>query len=115
MIRRGLDSFFFTIVSFHEEVQGWNAYLNRARDQDGVLRAYAMFQGILTRFARAQVVPYDHDAVEKFEALKRQRLRIGTMDLRIAAIALSNGMTLLSRNLADFRQVPGLVVEDWTA
>jgi predicted nucleic acid-binding protein len=44
-----------------------------------------------------------------------EKVRIGTMDLRIASIALANGFTLLTRNLVDFQQVPGLKVEDWTA
>jgi tRNA(fMet)-specific endonuclease VapC len=43
------------------------------------------------------------------------KIRIGTMDLRIAAIALTHGATLLSRNLVDFKRVPELEVEDWTA
>jgi tRNA(fMet)-specific endonuclease VapC len=40
---------------------------------------------------------------------------MGTMDLKITAMVLLREATLLSRNLADFGQVPGLQVEDWTA
>jgi tRNA(fMet)-specific endonuclease VapC len=36
------------------------------------------------------------------------------MDLRIASIVMANRATLLSRNLVDFRRVPGLDVQDWT-
>jgi tRNA(fMet)-specific endonuclease VapC len=36
------------------------------------------------------------------------------MDLKIAAIALANQATLISRNVNDFRRVPGLDVQDWT-
>jgi len=40
-------------------------------------------------------------------------VRIGTMDLKIASIALDHEATLLSANLRDFEQIPGLHVEDW--
>jgi tRNA(fMet)-specific endonuclease VapC len=50
----------------------------------------------------------------QFETLRRQRVRIGTVDLRIASIALARGFTVLTRNLVDFERVPGLAAEDWT-
>jgi tRNA(fMet)-specific endonuclease VapC len=49
-----------------------------------------------------------------FDQLKSAKIRIGTMDLRIAAIALSRNLTVLTRNLSDFGKVPGLRIEDWT-
>lgn len=60
------------------------------------------------------LLPFGDKSLVEYEALKRQRIRIGTSDLRIAAIALVHGATVLTRNLRDFRQVPGLVAEDWT-
>jgi tRNA(fMet)-specific endonuclease VapC len=68
----------------------------------------------LTDFAALQVLPFDDAAADTFENLRGNAVRIGTMDLRIAATALSRNLTVLTRNLVDFKKVPGLHVEDWT-
>ena len=109
------EDFYVSIVSFHEEVNGWNAYLSRARTGEGIVRAYGMFQEILYYFSTLRTLPFDHAAEQGFQSLRKQRVRVGTMDLRIAAIAISRGFTVLTRNLVDFHQVPGLTAEDWTA
>ena len=69
---------------------------------------------LLKFFSQTTVLDYTEDAVGHFENLSRSKVRIGSMDLKIAAIALSRGDLLLSSNLKDFRQVPKLRVEDWT-
>ena len=69
---------------------------------------------MLAAFAAAVVLPFDDKAALKFESLIAQRVRVGTMDLRIASIALSEGLTLVTRNTRDFSKVPGLAILDWT-
>jgi tRNA(fMet)-specific endonuclease VapC len=108
------SDFFVSIVSFHEQVMGWNTYLSRARNAAGVVKGYRGLEQILANFAQAQVLLFDDAAADLFDDLRKQRIRIGTMDLRIAAIALSRNMTVLTRNATDFTCVPGLNVEDWT-
>lgn len=108
------EDFYVPIVSFHEQVLGWNAYLARARDTAGVARAYERFQQILTDFSEAQVLPFDQQACNLFDQARSAHVRIGTMDLRIACIALANNLTLLTRNHNDFAKVVGLQIEDWT-
>ncbi len=108
------SQFFSSIVSFHELVSGWNSYLNRANSADRIVRAYAMFGQILADFAAMQVAEFNDDAARTFETLRSNRIRIATMDLRIASIALDRGWVLLTRNAVDFEPVPGLRMEDWT-
>jgi tRNA(fMet)-specific endonuclease VapC len=60
------------------------------------------------------LLPFDAPSARIFDGLLAQNLRIGTMDLRLAAIALSRDLTVLTRNLRDFRRVNGLKFEDHT-
>jgi tRNA(fMet)-specific endonuclease VapC len=103
-----------TIVSFQEQMQGWLAYLNQARNPSGILRAYAELKRMLEYYCESTVLAFDRRAQDRFADLRNQHVRIGTLDLRIASIALANSSRLLTRNLRDFRQVPGLSVDDWT-
>jgi len=102
------------IVSFQEQVRGWLSYINLARTPEAVVRAYAELESMWRSFCKMNVVSFGQDAQDRFESLRRQRIRIATLDLRITGIALMTDSTLLSRNLRDFRKVPRLKVEDWT-
>ena len=61
-----------------------------------------------------KVLDFDQDANTCYAELMRQRIRIGTQDLRIAAIVISKSGFLVTRNQRDFSCVPGLRFEDWT-
>jgi tRNA(fMet)-specific endonuclease VapC len=66
----------------------------------------------LTSFAFT-ILLFDERAADQFEALRAAKIRVGTMDLKIAAIALVKPVLLRSANRGDFGQVPGLRVENW--
>lgn len=81
---------------------------------DGVVYGYNMLLKTLIDFGRLNVLRFDESAANIFNQFQRQRLRVGTMDLRIAAIAMASEKTLVTRNTVDFERVPGLRFEDWT-
>jgi len=56
----------------------------------------------------------DANAIAVFDEMRKQKVCVSTMDLRIAAIAISNNLVLLTRNSSDFSKVPDLLMEDWT-
>jgi tRNA(fMet)-specific endonuclease VapC len=106
--------FAFSVISLHEQVLGANAFINRAQTSSGTIRGYNTLLEILQGFSVAPVLPFDAGAAAIFDELRAQRVRIATMDLRIASIALARGLILLTRNTRDFNQVPDLITEDWT-
>lgn len=106
--------FFASIVSLHEQIMGASGMINGARNAKARLYGYVLLRQTIHHYNNYGLVDFDQKASDTFDALRSQRIRIGTMDLRIASIALANGCTVLTRNTRDFRLVPGLVIEDWT-
>ncbi len=62
--------------------------------------------------AQIAILPFDAAAAAAFLRAARAR---GVFDRLIAAHALALGATLITHNVRDFREVPGLRIEDWTA
>ncbi len=108
------DDIVTTIISFEEQTRGWLSYLAQARSIVQQPEAYSRFRRMLENYRAIEVLDFNTASAVAFQLLTRQRLRVGTMDLKIAAIALAHDAILITRNLADFRQVPGLKIEDWT-
>ena len=46
--------------------------------------------------------------------IEKAKLGVSGNDLRIAAIALEHGATVITRNVRDFELIPGLATEDWS-
>ena len=61
-----------------------------------------------------KVLPFNASAAIQFDALKKAKINIGAQDLKIAAIALANNATVLTRNIRHFEKIPELKFEDWT-
>jgi tRNA(fMet)-specific endonuclease VapC len=103
-----------TIVTYEEQSRGWLANVARARTVRQQIEAYKDLIDHLEAFRDLHVLRFDEASGRVFERLRKERIRIGTQDLKIAAIAIAYDGHLKSRNLRDFQRVPGLQVEDWT-
>lgn len=103
-----------TIITFEEQMRGWLSHIASAKSSERLIRGYASLQRLLETFGDYEVLGYTASAAGEYERLRRSRIRIGSMDLKIAAITIANDAILISRNVRDFKQVPGLQVEDWT-
>jgi len=70
-----------------------------------------------TLFVNFKSLPFDDEAAEKFGEIRATLARLGTpigpYDLQIAAVAIVNGLTLVSHNMREFLRVPGLQLVDW--
>ena len=102
-----------TIITVEENMRGWMASIRRTNDPRDQIDAYTRFQRLFSFYATWNILEWDAAAVDVYESLRTAGIRVGTMDLKIASIALANNATLLTRNTNDFNRIPGLNIEDW--
>ncbi len=75
--------------------------------------AYALLEQTIAYLGMAKMLSFTPQAEALVQAWKKQKIKVGVSDLRIAAICIVHSAKLISRNRRDFDQVPGLMVEYW--
>ena len=102
-----------TIVSAEEEMRGWLASIARQSNPLDQVAPYLRLQGLFSFYSKWPILPWTDAAAEEFARLRATRIRIPSMDLKIACIVITNNALLLTRNTVDFEKVPGLKFKDW--
>ena len=103
-----------SVVTVEEQLSGWYAQLRQAKAAEKLAWAYRRLAETVRFLVRIDIVDFDESAIQRYEELKRLKLKVRTMDLRIAATVLQRPAILVTRNRQDFQRVPGLQIEDWS-
>ncbi len=103
-----------SVVTVEEQLSGWYAQLRKAKGPEKLAWAYRRLAANVRFMAGIRILDFQEAAIERYETLQRLRLKVRKMDLQIAATALEHGGTLVTRNVRDFKHVPGLRIEDWS-
>ena len=104
---------FTTVITLREQIRGRLAVIDRMEEDAALIQAYTQLQATVDYFKQVNVLPFTGAALAQLQQLCQQKVRIGTQDLRIAAIVLSVGGILVTSNRRDFAKVPGLLIDDW--
>jgi tRNA(fMet)-specific endonuclease VapC len=102
-----------TVISVEEQMRGWLAEINRRTDPHYQISPYSKFQLQIEAFADWIILPWGGESADLFLNFRRQGVRVGSMDLKIACITIAHGAILLTRNSIDFARVPVLRIENW--
>jgi tRNA(fMet)-specific endonuclease VapC len=101
-------------VAVEETLRGRLTALSQARNGSARIVRYRYLLESLDLLSRFPLVPYSQASENRFQQLRSLRLKVGTQDLKIAAIALANNVVLLTLNRRDFGRIPGLRIDDWS-
>jgi tRNA(fMet)-specific endonuclease VapC len=102
-----------SIITVEEQMRGWLAAIAKERQARRQVLGYAELARLFEYFRAFAILPFDEEAADRFNELRSAKLRLGTMDLKIASIALVRNALLLSANRRYFDGIPGLRVENW--
>ncbi len=107
-----------TIVTVQELFNGWAGRVNDPAEANNLVKIYGKLWQTTEFLKTIEILTfselantYHQKLILEHKNLAKKRLE---KDMRIAAIVLSVGGTIITRNHKDFSQVPELKIEDWT-
>lgn len=102
-----------TIVNVEEQMRGWLATIAKEKRIERQVRGYHEFEELFNRFSTFTIAKFDDSAATIYSWHRPGRGHIGTIDMKIAAITISQNALLLTANRRDFEQIPNLRFENW--
>ncbi len=102
-----------TIVNVEEQMRGWLAAIARERTLLRQVTTYRELTDLFDFFAKFNIITLSAEAVDLFNAFRKSGVKVATMDLKTACIAIASNALLLTANRRDFEKVPGLRFENW--
>jgi tRNA(fMet)-specific endonuclease VapC len=102
-----------SVISYEEQLRGRLATVSHAKTDAQIERAYWLLLDMQVYFCERHVIDFGPRANTIYNELRKFHRRAGTMDLRIAATALANNATLVTRNTQDFIDIENLTLENW--
>jgi tRNA(fMet)-specific endonuclease VapC len=103
-----------SIITVEEQLTAWYTLLRRAKRTIDLVPVYERMTQTVCFLRRLPILTFSNVASETYDRLRKQKPRTGRIDLRIAAVALANNATLVTRNRGDFEGLAGLTIEDWS-
>ncbi len=115
MLAHATDTIAISTVTIDEQIGGWSALARSAKSHQQIEHGSMFLAALVDSWRMFGIVPFTLPAIARFESLVKAKLHVRRNDLRIAAIALELGATVVTRNRRDFGRVASLLIEDWAA
>jgi tRNA(fMet)-specific endonuclease VapC len=114
LLREPPNHLFISIITVEEIMRGALAAVERYKHQPSIVEKYGIFEELFNDLHRFNLVAYDTNAQQVFQAMTAAQKRIGVRDCRIAATAIALDYTIVTANVQDFQKIGGVSIEDWT-
>jgi len=108
------EQIWVSIVTVTELMRGALAYLKKREQKGEFVLGFELAAAIITDIKKLQILPFDEAAKSVYRAMPANVKRVGAKDCQIAAIAIANGFTVVTRNVRDFQRIPDVKFADWT-
>ena len=104
-----------SVLTYEEQLRGRLAVIQKAETNAQLAISYLRLRQMQEFFCAIRIMDFDEAAADTYEVLRKSYRRLDRMDLRIAAVALTQNTILVTRNRKDFDQIEGLPLDDWSA
>ena len=101
-----------SIANVEEAMRGWLSAIAKERRIERQISAYRELGELFTFFSGYSIALLDGSAAQLFNGLRKSGVKIGSMDLKTASIAMANTALLLTANRRDFEKVPGFKIRE---